>query len=308
VFIEYWNYTSCIHCGNHELIEQALTQILEREGCRRIPRPPQPMSTDEIYRNSWKLLRNLSDFWLVGLFVGTPGWTIVKTAPNELFCRRAKGADRPRLSELAMRLGCDAFHWGVYDSDFSILLEADTTGRIFISGEVDRLEEEKNYFYDEQINQQGDSRFLLLNMPDEIRAVVKPSSPEEIRERERRLEELEQLQEQEENRLNEWQMLSKEERERRLNELRISEEEEPSIDIQFEMSQVLRGNAEKTDQALAGLLGGSPSYWHLSKNNLYYLAYTKQQQLEADGARLLYFQPAEHYRKLDPLSEIEARY
>lgn len=36
-------------------------------------------------KKSWRLLNEL---WVVGLFRGTPGWTIVKTRPNELLCHR----------------------------------------------------------------------------------------------------------------------------------------------------------------------------------------------------------------------------
>jgi len=38
----------------------------------------------------------------------------MKTQPNEFMCRRAKNSQRPRLSELATKTDCKAFHWGVY--------------------------------------------------------------------------------------------------------------------------------------------------------------------------------------------------
>lgn len=276
MFIEFRNYTTCIRSNNLDSIELALTRIFEQEGCRRISKPPQPISNEGLCHNPWLLL---CDLWIVGLFVGAPGWTIVKTQPNELLCRRAKGADLLRLSELAMQTGHDAFHLGVYGS-FGILLEADAKGRVLISGEVDRPEEEKNNFYDEQINKHGYSQFFLLNVPEEIQAVVKAPSPQEEEEKKRRFQELETLRE---------------------------EGGEQSVDIQFEMEKLLKGNAQRIDEALEPLLGGSHSYWHL-RNNLFYLAYTQPQQLEAYGARLLYFQPAEHYRQRDPLYEIEGHY
>ncbi|MDZ8227878.1 MULTISPECIES: hypothetical protein [unclassified Nostoc] len=276
MFIEFRNYTTCIQSNNLDSIELAITRILELEGCRRISQPPQRLSNEELSYTPWLLLPEL---WIVALFVGASGWTIVKTQPNELLCRRARGASRPRLSELAMQIDCNAFHFGAYGHN-GILLEADAMGQTFISGTVDRIEEEENQFYEEEINRRERSQFFLLDMPEEIQAVVKPPSPEQQQEKDRRLSELDML---------------------------IGTEEEP-FDAQFEIAELLKGHYRRIDEALEPLLGGSPSYWHLWKNNLFYLAYTQQQQLAADGARLLYFQPAEHYRQLDPLYEIQGYY
>ncbi|MEH2282919.1 MAG: hypothetical protein V7K90_16585 [Nostoc sp.] len=276
MFIEFRNYTTCIQSDNFDSIELAITGIFELEGCRRISQPPQPLSNEELRQTPWLLLPNL---WIVGLFVSTPGWTIVKTEPNELLCRRARGAARPRLSELAMQIGCNAFHLGAYGHN-GILLEADAMGQTFISGSVDAIEEEENQFYDEQINTSGYSQFFLLDVPEEIQAVVKAPSPEQQQEKERRLSELDMLK---------------------------GTEEEP-FDAQSEIGELLKGHSWRIDEALEPLLGGSPSYWHIWKNNLFYLAYTQQLQLAKNGARLLYFQPAEHYRQVDPLYEIQGYY
>ncbi|MBD2168191.1 hypothetical protein H6G04_27795 [Calothrix membranacea FACHB-236] len=156
MFIQSRNYTTCIQSNNLDSIELAITRIFELEGCRRISQPPQPLSNEELRQTPWLLL---PDLWIVGLFVSTPGWTIVKTEPNELLCRRARGAARPRLSELAMQIGCNAFHFGAYGHD-GILLEVDAMGHTFISGAVNRIEKQKNQFYDEQINRSGYLEFL----------------------------------------------------------------------------------------------------------------------------------------------------
>ncbi|RCJ24035.1 hypothetical protein A6770_28730 [Nostoc minutum NIES-26] len=251
-----------------------ITRILELEGCRRISQPPQPLSNEELSNTPWLVLR---DVWIVGLFVGAPGWTIVKTQPNELLCRRARSVLSPRLSQLTMQIGCNAFHLGAYDH-FGILLEADAVGHIFISGAVDRIEE--NLFYEEHINKNGYSKFFLLDVPEEIRAVVNAPTPEQEQEKQIRLKQLETLR----------------------------ESQQPLFDVQSETAKLLKGYFRQIDEALEPLLGCSHSYWYLWKNNLFYLAYTQQQQLVADGVRLLYFQPAEHYRHLDPLYEIQAHY
>lgn len=103
----------CIRSNNLDLIDLALTRIFEQEGCRRIPKPPQTMPSEGLRHNPWLLL---CDLWIVGLFIGTSEWTFVKTQPNELLCRRAIGANRPRLSELAIQIGHNAFHLGTYGS------------------------------------------------------------------------------------------------------------------------------------------------------------------------------------------------
>ncbi len=140
----YRNYTNCIYSENLELIDHNITKILEKEGCKPINKPPLPMSYENLRRESWRLMR---EFWIVGLFVGPEGWSILKTAPNELFCRRAINSDSPRLSELAKSCNCNIFHWGAYDC-FCILLEVNADGCIYISGGVDRIDEEANQFYE----------------------------------------------------------------------------------------------------------------------------------------------------------------
>ncbi|MBG1266333.1 hypothetical protein [Nostoc sp. WHI] len=107
MFIEFRNYISCIQSNNFDSIELAVSRIFELEGCRRISQPPQTLSNEELRQTSWLLL---SDLWIVGLFVSTLGWTIVKTQPNELLCCRARGTSKfsqshPQAIELST-FGC----------------------------------------------------------------------------------------------------------------------------------------------------------------------------------------------------------
>ncbi|ACC82431.1 hypothetical protein [Nostoc punctiforme] len=142
------NFTYYIRCNNLELIEQALTHILEQEGCRRIPLPILPDDDIEKLRGKPWLLCN--ELWIIGLFVGSFGWTIVKVLPEQLICRRARDADRPRLSQLAMHISSDAFYIGCSEVE-NILMETDAKGSIFTSGDVDDLSG-KDKFFEESIN------------------------------------------------------------------------------------------------------------------------------------------------------------
>lgn len=265
----YWNSTHYICCHKLDAIELALTRIFEQEGCRRVPLPVQAMSDQELQDHPYMILW---DLWTVGLFVGNLGWTIIQTAPAEILCRRARGAVRSRLSELAMQTGCDAFHLGVYRTDYGILLEADAQGRIYITGNIDA--ERKDRFYEEQINKQRDRvSFSLLALPEEVIATTRLTISEAEKQRIAQLE------------------------------ARIEEEPWNWVEIEYTRQSENR----LTSEALLQLLSGSPSYLQLRREPLVYLAYKKQQQIAAEGARLLYFQPSEYYQQLGP-EEILSRY
>jgi hypothetical protein len=133
MFPHYYNYTTCIHCDDLAAIEQAIFSLLEREGgCRLNQLPLTRESLKQIRaNNSWY---ESCKFWLVAIFPGKDGWTIIKTWSYELLCHQTADNSRPRLSALAMELGCDAFHLSVYDSIFGMLLEANAIGEIYVVG------------------------------------------------------------------------------------------------------------------------------------------------------------------------------
>lgn len=192
--LSYWNYTTCVRFNNLDLIEQALTRIFEQEGCRRIPKPPLPQnplpSMKELHSRPWEITPYL---WVLGLFVGNLGWTIIKTSPQKLLCQRARGAIRPRLSKLAMQTGCDAFHHYVHDRYWGVMLEADASGRTFASGYLDGYDiEEQMRFCDEPITKDA-PHFSLLNVPEEFQAAGRVRVCVSKEEKQRREEELEAL-------------------------------------------------------------------------------------------------------------------
>jgi hypothetical protein len=68
----YWNYTDCIRSDNLDAIELAITRLLEEEGYRRLPDPPQPLDPKILKkcRHPWQTVPKLA---IVGLFVGAKG-------------------------------------------------------------------------------------------------------------------------------------------------------------------------------------------------------------------------------------------
>ncbi|MDF5726040.1 MAG: hypothetical protein PUP91_37465 [Rhizonema sp. PD37] len=272
--LEYSNCNTCVCTDNLDLLEQTLTRIFEQEGCRRIPKPPLPQNSLPVMKTllsrSWEIEPYL---WVIGLFVGNQGWTIVQTQPSELLCRRAKDTIRPRLSSLAMQTGCNTFHYKVYDRTWGVILEADASGRTFASGDLDCYDVEKMKFYDEPVTERtGGLNFFLLNVPSELQAVARIRI-HNYQERQRRKSELIPL-------------------------MRQSGETREEAESEYE--QLCKSNFEIQDEALGQTLIGSLRYWdYWHQNNPLYLAYTLPQQLEADGARLLYFQPAGFDRELD---------
>ncbi|MEH2349293.1 MAG: hypothetical protein V7K55_15150 [Nostoc sp.] len=321
----YSNYTYYIRSDNLDLIEQAVTYILEQENSHRIPLPPLSLdgielSIEEIENDVKKLRRYnsklSSELWAFGVFVGALEWTIVKTFPDELLCRRAKDAERPRLSELAIHLGTDAFYIG-YGEEGSIFMETDARGGIFTSGSVNEEHSEEGKFFEEQINlvdriqsleqmklmhSKVPQHFFLLNVPEQIQKAEQ------------------ELKEEEHKRFEEWQEQFLDDYTKRYFSLMASDKlEKWKIKFRQNSNHLFNKKGGKQlfrawsnaytwqdfhdmpsgcfitfERAIGRLLGGTPSYWHLGREPLVYRAYTQQKQLETDGARLLYFRPASY--------------
>ncbi|MBH8564343.1 hypothetical protein I8748_19490 [Nostoc sp. CENA67] len=303
----YSNFTYYIYCDNLDLIEQACIHIFEQEGSRRVSLPTLSVEIEELRRRPWLLCNEL---WVIGLFVGSLGWTIVKILPQELLCRRTRDANRPRLSQLAMQLGTDAFYIGCSE-EVSILMETDAKGSVFISGSVDRDNSEENKFFEEEINlvdrilslehlkrmySTKPQRFFLLKVPQQMQTAEQ------------------KLQEEQNRRFNSWQEEFLDSYAKRYFSSMTSDElEQWKVRFRENSNQLfdekggkklfrawsyalqdlsdMASGFQKFEIAIGRLLGGTPNYWHLGNESLVYRAYTQQQQLEADGARLLFFQP-----------------
>lgn len=264
VYNLYWNFTTCIRCDRLDAIVEAITHLLEQEeGCCRLTQVPQLAIDIEQLRDLpvWERPR----LWVAGLCSGKGGWTIVKTWPVEWLCNRATGASRSRLSALAMQLGCDAFHYRVVRDIDGILLEADATGRIFLSGWNDyevSNSEELHQFYGERIDLPKDPQFSLIEVPESIQAAMQETLETDIR---------------------------KEAEYEREYERQMAQEKPDRKLLNAISSELREGYAERIDIALEKVIDGSESCWYL--HDLLYNAYAEPQQLEEMGVQLLYFQP-----------------
>jgi hypothetical protein len=105
-----------------------------------------------------------NNLWGVALIPGAPGWTIIKTAPLEMFGERAPRARHMRLAILAARLAAAACQVNLYDTTSLVLVELDRSGRCLLSGYCLRSDSRDPLrFNDEEIGADRlDPRFELL--------------------------------------------------------------------------------------------------------------------------------------------------
>ena len=271
----YNNSTTCIKSNNIELIEQALTSILKKEGCRLIPKPPLSQTnkplTKELLHNPQKIDPYL---WVIGLTVGNLGWSIIKTSIPKLLCRRAREANLPRLSELAIQTGCDVFHSSVQDRYFGVILEANASGQILASGHLDCYGIENMKFFDEPVTRVTEElSFSLLNVPEEFHQIGQVKEHLSQKEKQRREDELEAL---------------------------VDKHPEKITQALTEWRELNMSTFERGDEDLGELLCNSNSrsyytnYWSGNKlwheKRIIYKAYAELEQLEKEGVKLLFFQ------------------
>ena len=89
------------------------------------------------------------------LTTGAASWSLLKAEPPDLLQHPAPGSNRPRLAELARRLGCDAFHFELHENESISILEASAEGAFLASGPD--LEQES---------------FGLISVPENVRYIV----------------------------------------------------------------------------------------------------------------------------------------
>lgn len=179
----YGNRVTCIQSDNLELIEQVLIDSLEKEGCLFISQPPSDYSPLNPY------------IWVFGLYRSQicPGWTVIKNSAPHFFASSRKGNNTPRLSDLAMEIGCDAFHHRVWGDYWGVLLEVTECGEILASGYIDDFDREENMmFYNEPVSIYSKQNFSLLDVPEEFQQAGKKASINEA-ERQKRSKEIERI-------------------------------------------------------------------------------------------------------------------
>ncbi|MEL6438899.1 MAG: hypothetical protein AAFQ80_06560 [Cyanobacteria bacterium J06621_8] len=178
----YYNFTSCIKLSNLDTLEKEITSLIE-EQFRASKLTPLPSSALLTQKSKVKNSSNQSSgFWGVGLFEGNDGWAIVKTHPWDLLCYPIKIENRhlPLLSALAVKLKCNGFHLDVYEDLFGILLEANSAGKVYISGVFDSNNPNEN-FYDNPIHSPDlIKQFSLLKVSSSLQLAMKANENPEI--------------------------------------------------------------------------------------------------------------------------------
>jgi hypothetical protein len=259
----YWNNTICINSNNLGFLEKDITYLLEREGCRRLEELPEVSDSEKIpyrWELGWPLIITLSQSQI--------GWTVMKVSPVSFFCERAKGANRPRLSTLAIELGCDAFYFGVYDSHLGVLLEANAEGQTLITGGISPdFETIIETFYNERIDRINKvSNFHLLKVPESLQKAIQANEDPELLKKEAEWDRLEKLRESEDN----------------------FEKALAITDSLYEDEDYAKGHTERIDETLKKVMGCRSWY----RNRLYSSMYTK---LDPGSVRL-YFQLPDIYQ------------
>lgn len=102
----------------------------------------------------------------VGLIRGAPGWTIIKTLPEEFLTEALPGKKEPLLVELCHEIQCKGFTLNVYSEFEAALLETDGTGRMNRSGlqSFEELPEDVDFEAMEEGGQPPLVEFRLLSI------------------------------------------------------------------------------------------------------------------------------------------------
>jgi hypothetical protein len=271
----YSNHTSCINLHNINWIEQNIIKIFEQEECQYILRPPLPQNHQPLIQKLRSSpLEMKSCLGIIGLFEGNSGWTVIKTEPSELFCRKAKNTSFPLLAKLARQTKCNAFHHTVADREWGVLLEVSNSGKTFASGYLESDYIKYMKFYTEDIRKPRENKnFLLLNVSEEFQKAGRVAIRLNQEEKQAREEELELL----------YQSNEKELRKQAWDEWK-----------ELNMSWF-----ERVDEDLGKIICKSDAFWH--ENNLLYKAFAEPEKLEKDGVRLLFFQVGQFH--LNPNTE-----
>jgi len=129
----YWENTAYIATGNSALIADHIVCLSESEGMLHIPRPPQ---RERVLVESMQYQTALeNNMWALAVFPGSPGWTVIKTAPLDLLGEISPATNRIRFVDLCTALQAPGFILNIYDgSSGAVLVETDGTGKQALSG------------------------------------------------------------------------------------------------------------------------------------------------------------------------------
>jgi len=144
-------------------VERAVDQVLLEERHVRLNARPDEASL----QRSAALQPKDAPHWIVAARAYPSGWTVIESTPPWLFAHRTHEGQPRLLAKLAQRLGCDAFHLGVVDTDGDcILIEAAPDGRCVTSG-FDPYEPES--FRDETASDENvEAHFQIIDVPPSL--------------------------------------------------------------------------------------------------------------------------------------------
>jgi len=84
-------------------------------------------------------------------------------------CLPAAGAERPRLTDLMVAVGCDGFHLNLYDGDSLVLIESNANGETVFSGGGGSSPEKFAQYISKEHRQE---RFRLIEVPEMVQAIL----------------------------------------------------------------------------------------------------------------------------------------
>jgi hypothetical protein len=117
--MQYPEHTTYIHEGNLGRIIEQLVSLLQARGFKMVESISNKAGAKGV---------------TIGLIHGTPGWTILKTLPEEFLGEAPSGSEEPLLVELCRELRRGGFILNLYNEFEAMMLETDGTGRMSRSG------------------------------------------------------------------------------------------------------------------------------------------------------------------------------
>jgi len=157
-----WSTITYLRTADLDHAERAVTALCTGEGYA--PLPPGTSAG----RDTWLPgPTHVQPLWTTALVPGAGEWTMIMTLPHELLGTRRPGSDRPRLVDLAVVAGCDAFTFDLFDGTAWVLAEANPRGEMALSGFP--LDDEWQYFEEPLSEDNADVGFRLLDVREPLR-------------------------------------------------------------------------------------------------------------------------------------------
>ena len=163
-----WMNAAFVQCGDVDRVERELARLVVEKGRRLVtPRQRKPDHYDRMQYGKGDEVRR----WGIAGFRGAPGWTAIRTAPFELLMQGSP----PLLARLAEQVGAPAFQYNIHDSSSGLLMEADASGRVELSGYVSH--EPSEYWNGDPPMDRVEPCFRIID-PSDVAAWAEAAMPE----------------------------------------------------------------------------------------------------------------------------------